>query len=294
LKKTGGIWDPNSPFIFFFAGNPSDYTETEGNSRLIALNDVHRTFDVIYEQGGGLETLWFLDSGVYSLAMEHARRHSLSFDEAIALPPAEIFGFDVLFDRYVQFVQEHEDRLWGYVEIDFGGAVWKRKTRAKLEGLGLAPIPVYHPLVDGWDYFDELAQEYDRICVANLVQAEAPVRKRIIATAWERSQDYPNLWVHLLGYTPSELLNAYPANSADSSTWLNVVRWHGVSPKGMLRSIGRTGPEFKYQLGNREQWTKTLQMSSYATVLEMQGYLHFVDLLEDEGIEQDVAMGREP
>jgi hypothetical protein len=288
LKKTGGSWDPNSPFIFFFAGDPSDYRETEGGSRLIALNAIHNSFDEVFEQGGGDGSLWFLDSGVYSLAMEHARRYGMSFDEALGLAPDDIYGFEVLFERYVDFVKKYEKQLWGYVEIDFGGPEWKRYTREQLEDIGLRPIPVYHPLLDGWDYFDELAQEYDRICIGNLARADPSVRKRIIATTWERGQDYPDLWIHLFGYTPNELLNAYPANSADSSTWLNVVRWHGVSPRSMMRSISRTGDEFKYELGNREQWEKTLKMSSYATVLEMQGYLHFADRLDEVGIGTDM------
>ena len=59
------------------------------------------------------------------------------------------------------------------VEVDQGGRENKIKTRARLEKMGLRPIPVYHPLNDGWDYFDYLAENYDRICMGNVVNAEA-------------------------------------------------------------------------------------------------------------------------
>ena len=60
------------------------------------------------------------------------------------------------------------------------------------ESLGLKPIPVYHPLLDGWDYFDELAAQYDRICFGNIVQAPAATRIRLLHTLWERHRRYPD------------------------------------------------------------------------------------------------------
>ena len=62
-----------------------------------------------------------------------------------------------------------------------------------LEQMGLRPIPVYHPFNDGWDYFDYLAERYDRICFGNVVQADRETRKRLVATAWERHRKYPHL-----------------------------------------------------------------------------------------------------
>ena len=49
------------------------------------------------------------------------------------------------------------------------GAEVATATPAHAEGL--APMPVYHPLNDGWDYYDELAGSHDRVCIGNLVQA---------------------------------------------------------------------------------------------------------------------------
>jgi len=127
---------------------------------LLAVNELPTNNFADFEQL--LQSHVLLDSGVYVLASQHADRHSISMDEALCLAPQEIEGFEALFDLYVEIVTKYESRLWGYVEIDFGGCTNKRRTRARLESLGLRPMPVYHPLNDGWDYFDELAQEYDR------------------------------------------------------------------------------------------------------------------------------------
>ena len=110
-------------------------------------------------------------------------------------------------------------RLWGYIELDQGGAVHKRRTRTALEQAGLAPIPVYHPFNDGWDYFDELCARYDRICVGNVVQAPRAIRCRIFATVWERQRAYPDVWIHYLGVTPTPTQIAYPVTV--------VIRRHG-------------------------------------------------------------------
>jgi hypothetical protein len=167
----------------------------------------------------------FIDSGVFALANGHAVEHEITMDEALSLAPTEIDGFDELYKRYCSIIETLGDLVWGYIEIDQGGRENKRKTRAKLEAQGFRPIPVYHPFNDGWEYFDELASDYDRICFGNIVQADQETRKRLLATAWERKRKYPHLWIHLLGLSPNERLNAYPIDCCDSSAWLMHVRW---------------------------------------------------------------------
>jgi hypothetical protein len=169
-------------------------------------------------------------------------------DEALAAPPEQLDGFDALFDIYVRTVQEYEQDLWGYIELDQGGAVNKRKTRARLEKLGLRPIPVYHPLNDGWDYFDELCTQYDRICFGNVVQASQQTRRHLLATLWERRRRYPDVWVHVLGLTPSELVIAYPVSSADSSTFVGQLRYGATSARSyaMADAFGGFDSTFSY------------------------------------------------
>lgn len=166
-------------------------------------------------------------------------------DIGLATDPEEMDGFDDLFEKYVSIVRELGDQLWGYIEIDQGGRENKIKTRAKLEALGLHPIPVYHPFNDGWDYFDYLAQRYDRICFGNIVKASAPTRQKLLATAWERHRTYPHLWIHLLGLTPNQWLNALPINSGDSSTWLAPVRWPSFPVQCDGNSFGQMGEGYR-------------------------------------------------
>lgn len=252
VALTAGTFDRTARNMYFTASDAKtqDVGSRHHSCVLIAVNELLSPANEKY-----LET-WldngctvFLDSGIYWLTNEHVRAHpGMSMDDALALPPDQIDGFDELFDRYVYLCRRYGDRLWGYIELDQGGMANKRRTRARLEDMDLRPIPVYHPFNDGWDYFDELAETYDRMCFGNVVQANRPQRKRLVATAWERHRRYPNLWIHLLGLTPNEWLLGMPVDSADSSAWLSSVRWSGYKETAALRTLGSLPRDFQYEL----------------------------------------------
>lgn len=227
MKATGGgRFDRQADPIYFLAGD-GDYVKHRAPNTLMALNEImggKRHAQELERRLDAGENV-FLDSGIFWLTNQHARAHDVAMDEALALHPSKIDGFDALRAAYVATVKKYEHQLWGFVELDQGGAERKRETRAALEAEGIVPIPVYHPLNDGWDYFDELCESYDRICVGNVVQAERSVRKRILATVWERHRRHPDVWVHVLGLTPNELIGTYPFNSCDSSTFIASLRW---------------------------------------------------------------------
>lgn len=253
MKRTGGRWDPNDRYAYFLASDIGSQAQAAKahDHLLIAVNEIRddAALDMIaswIEDGKHV----FIDSGVYNLTNEHARAHDLTMDEVLAMAPSQLDGFEALLARYVEVIQAVGDGSWGYIEIDQGGLENKRKTRAKLEGMGLKPIPVYHPLVDGWDYFDELAQQYDRICFGNIVQADRFTRRRLLLTAYERRRKYPDLWIHLLGITPNEWFAAYPIDSADSSAWLKNVRWAGASKAhAALGTFGDMPEGLRYEYG---------------------------------------------
>jgi len=230
MIKTGGTWDSSDRPVFFIAAIQGLEWECH-NYLLVAVNHMAQTkfrqevFDAI---DAGKKV--FIDSGIFNLTQQHSEKYGISMDQALGTAPEDIDGFDNLFDRYCEIIGIIGDRAWGYIEMDQGGRDNKIKTRKRLEAMGFNPVPVYHPLNDGWDYFDELASTYDRICVGNVVQADAATRKRIIATIYERCRNYPDLWVHLLGLTPNPWLNAYPVGSCDSSTLAAGLRWtHSTS-----------------------------------------------------------------
>jgi hypothetical protein len=228
MKHTGGRWDPKEQNVYFIASNVNSlmHGAKSHDYLLVAVNEISTDEDMEWiERWCDEGKRVFIDSGVFNLANSHAKNHNMRMDQALALAPDEIDGFTELFDRYCKLIKRLGSKVWGYIEVDQGGRENKIKTRQRLEDLGFRPIPVYHPFNDGWDYFDHLGENYDRICFGNIVQADRLTRLRLLATAWERRRKYPNLWIHLLGMTPNEWLAAFPVNSCDSSTWLRLVRW---------------------------------------------------------------------
>jgi hypothetical protein len=229
-KQTGGgRFDPTEGPVYFLAGHMGDelathpYTLVAVNDFIEGENEARRT--VAYRLSIPDHRL-MIDSGIFWLTNMHMKAHPpMTMDEALSLAPDQIDGFAELWALYRDVVREYEPDLWGYIELDQGGADNKRKTRARLEAEGLRPIPVYHPLNDGWGYFDELCEEYDRICVGNVVQANRQTRKALLHTIWERRRRHPDVWIHLLGITPNVLTTAYPPSSCDSSSFAHGLKY---------------------------------------------------------------------
>ena len=251
IQTAGKAFDPKEGHIVFLAGSAdTDWPAVAAmhGYLLVAVNEIQgkKEIEQIAEivRGG---TKLLLDSGIFWLANEHKDKHEISMDQALALAPGEIDGFRELKDKYLELVDRLGEDSWGYIEMDQGGIKNKIKTRESLEKAGLRPIPVYHPLNDGWEYFDYLASRYDRICFGNVVQAEQATRLRLLSTAWERHRKYPSLWIHVLGLTPNEMLHAYPVNSCDSSAWAMSVRFPGAPNEfAGNRTMGDLRRDFQY------------------------------------------------
>lgn len=290
MIHTAGVWDPTDRHVYFLAAGLSrqQWARVNHGYVLLAVNDITTDKHVaviedMLERGAKV----LLDSGVFWLTNEHKRAHGITMNEALQLAPEDIDGFDWLWERYCKIVTRFGDRVWGYIELDQGGRENKKKTRAKLNDLGLKPIPVYHPLNDGAEYFDELATTSDRICWGNVVQANAVERKAMLWTLWDRHRQYPDLWVHVLGLTPNQYLNALPVDSADSSTWLNVVRWDGYTERSMLRALSKMDPNYKYRIGEtgeeaQDSDKRALAMSAFGMSCLQRGWRHWQERVEDQ------------
>jgi len=288
MIKTGGVWDPNEKNVYFLATSPSSFKRDEVDKFydhiLCAVNEIKNADDEQYildcvSKGKRL----FIDSGVFNLTNQHARNNNMTMDQVLSMSPEELDGFDALFDKYIRIVKEIGEKAWGYIEIDQGGMANKIKTRDKLHGLGFNPIPVYHPLVDGWDYFDYLAERYDRICLGNIVQAQNETRKRILATMWERKRKYPNLWIHCLGLTPNEHCLAFPLSSADSSSWISTTRWMTMSTRACLKAWDAVEEKvFRYDLKDPEKAAKkTVQMSAANCAADLINWRQYISDVEN-------------
>lgn len=294
--ETDGIWDNSQRNAYFLA---TDNGQTNNMLRyalihpylLCAVNEIDDKMLLTMENAQAMGAHWFIDSGIFWLTNEHKRRHNITMDEALSLAPEDIDGFNELFDKYIGILKLWKDKCWGYIELDQGGRDNKIKTRQRLEDMGFRPIPVYHPLNDGWDYFDYLAERYDRICFGNIVQAPSQVRKRLLATAFQRKQKYPHLWIHILGYTPSQTMNAFPIDSCDSSSWLSVVRWNGHTPRSMLKAVGHMDERFQYKQGDLSDYPKAIAMSAFASHCDMQTWKYHIERQKELGIMPELGKG---
>lgn len=272
ITKTGGTWD-NKKWPCYFAAVNLQHPAVSNkplDQMLVPVNEIETPSNYTRLEGFIKDMPVFLDSGVYNLTNAHAAKHGLTMDEALTYAPDKIDGFDELFEKYCGLIRKYGTKLWGYSEIDQGGRENKIKTRARLEKLGHFPIPVYHPFNDGWDYFDYLAERYDRICFGNVVMANAEQRIRLIATAWDRRRKYPHLWIHALGLTPSALTVAFPINSCDSSTWIGPARWGQHRAFAANEVFGTLDDQFVYAYGDAKGprgYDKAVTMCSYDTYM---------------------------
>lgn len=232
---TDGTWSTDDRHAYFLAGGHGQGDPGIHPFTLIGVNDLvdlntrqlrPRTVELVESMlDGGIRLI--MDSGVFFLTGEHMRAHGLTGEQAFGLAPADIDGFDALWAGYLEVHRTFGQRMWGYIEVDQGGEVNKRILRERLHDAGVMPMPVFHPLNDsGWDYFDELASTHDRVAVGNIARTRRGLRTRLLHTLDDRRRKHgEDLWVHVLGFKPNEWVNAFPMDSADSSSWLNAIRY---------------------------------------------------------------------
>lgn len=280
--KTGGNFHHTAPdFTYFLAADMKAVRDAcmDHNAVLIAVNEIHTDTQIDEvrrwcDQGKRV----LIDSGIFNLASEHARKHELDINIVLGMQPEEVNGFPKLLDRYLSLLRRIGNEVWGYIELDLGGRETKKRTRAMLEREGLHPMPVYHPRVDGWAYFDELATGYDRFCFGNVAVADSETRIRLLATAWERHRQYPDLWIHLLGMTPNHWMYAMPINSGDSSGWLSAVKWGGYRELAAGVSMGHLHQNYRYRYGADQTAPdgriKANRMSAYGAAIAQRNWIN--------------------
>lgn len=233
LKRTGGgAFDPLMQGLHFFATGLQWHLRVSPaghKSYLVAVNHISEGSNGERE----LEELLsipnvrvFLDSGIFTLCADHARKHNLQLEEVFGFQPEQIEGYDKLKNRYLDLIVKYQDRLWGFVELDMGGTETKIRVRTELERRGIRPIPVFHPMHDSWQYYEQLITEYDRICVGNIVNASPKTRAMVLTeAAIRKKRTGSNCFIHILGSSANALITSLRFESCDSSSWNSRLRF---------------------------------------------------------------------
>lgn len=214
----------------------------------------------------------FLDSGVFGLAMRHAKLHGLTHNEALNVPIDQIDGWSEFFELYVAICTHYKDSLWGYVELDLGGTDQKIKTRALLESKGLAPIPVWHPLTDGLEYGKMLMQTYERICVGNLVKSDEDTRRTVLRMVAHVKGSNRLPWVHALGLAPVSYAACFPINSLDAITWISALMYPKRQTYALMHKFEIDAARF---YGHRDQYFMAAAMLQRQVLCNQQNWRNY-------------------
>lgn len=257
VGTTHGRWSVKEARVFFAAVTSSHLENVAEVNRyllttapILAVENIRRAANAYCDAGGSL----LIDSGVFGIAMQAAKARGVDHNEGLRTPLDQISGFDAFLKSWKDVSREFADKCFGYVEIDLGGTEQKRKTRAMLESEGFRPIPVVHPITDGWDYFDELADTYDRLCIGNLVKSNPRTRLDILRTVAERRRGKRVQWIHALGVTAGPVWLSAPSESCDSSAPAAPLMF-GLPMIGTSAFMPDDVQCLPYPMGDRKRYT---------------------------------------
>lgn len=246
---TGGAWKRDGNILIFAASQLPDFRICAHNKNLLlSIAEIRNPSEEIseIERRIGMGDNILIDSGAYTIASEHAKREGIELHQAFTMKPEKLKGFSELLEKYLSILMRLRDSVWGYIELDIGGQSEKKRMRKILESKGLAPIPVFHPISDELSYFDELAEQYDRIAVGNLVARDPLARNQTLAWLQQKKEQYPHLWIHALGVSPVPSLFSLPMDSADASTWASAILWGQAIETACFDRIGELSHDWIY------------------------------------------------
>ncbi len=102
----------------------------------------------------------------------------------------------------------------------------ERMRTAGLENV----IPVFH-IGEPWEFLDEYKRKFRRVGLGGVARMKGNAKMRWLEQCFSRA--WPALF-HLYGITSPEILNALPADTADSSSWEFGPRRFGQSIRGRI------------------------------------------------------------
>lgn len=279
MKKTGGgLFDPKDKYLYFMASSMADaftFEEYEiAQNILVPLNDIPKTKTEKIKELQYLNLL--VDSGIYNLANNLAKAKFMTFTEALSVNPNEIPGFEEYYSKYCEILATTESHIWGYVELDIGGEAIKTELRDRIEKDGLIPIPVWHPLIDSWEYFETLYHQYDRICIGNLSYTSNAQRMRILHKVCEyKATQTDQPWLHALGMTPNPTLYTYEIESCDSSAWVSGLKFATLKVSAGAENFGELNRTFLYNKNKPGDHKRAGLLANYDAYFRERNWLNF-------------------
>lgn len=146
-------------------------------------------------------------------------------------------------EDYVAFAKRYEDLWDGCLAWDVpgGGALETVHWLIHSIALGLPKlVPVFHAGTP-WRFLDGMQEEWGRVALGGLLLMPLPARIAYLDMLFyqpDGSLRTPTLRAHGLGQDHPLVLARYPWASADSSTWLNPVRFgKGGEATGEIRRL---------------------------------------------------------
>ena len=141
-------------------------------------------------------------------------------------------GVHIDIAEYAAWIRKWEKYLTVYLNLDvIGDQAGTSANQAKLEAMGLHPVPVYTFQRAGCDYsiLAEMIERYPYIALGGMVpfmgrpKAIMPHIIKCFKMAGDRTV------YHGLGCTSWHILKAIPFYSVDSSSWTSGARWRTVN-----------------------------------------------------------------
>ena len=129
-------------------------------------------------------------------------------------------GVVIDIEEFVEFIKQHEDRLFCYAALDVIGD-WKgtRKNYDRMKELGVDPIPCYHygePLIELEKYCED-GVEYIALGGAVEYASSRAKLQEFLDSCWSVLKDHFPIKVHGFGITAQWALERYPFYSCDST-----------------------------------------------------------------------------
>jgi hypothetical protein len=196
-----------------------------------------------------------LDSGWDGLVAAHAKAHKMPLEDAAALSPLALDGWDAFWHHYREVATRLAPTVWGYLDVPCHE--WDRRVglrRSLQDAVSCAsnpPMPSYLPLVDGSEPFEHWTASI--AAVHGFAGADDAVRLRLLATLSECAAFQPGVDIQLHGFGPlTPALAAWPVDSVEVVDWSEQAEGDGVADYIAGRPFARVPRRVKTETSRAE------------------------------------------